>query len=206
MGPLETNLLDILEFVGVVALAGSGALAAAARRLDVAGVCVAAVAVGLAGGTLRDLILGVPVFWLHWPLLLAACVVAASAVWAMGERAWSGRALLWLDAVGLGAITAVGVARAAAVGATPLAAVAIGVLAAAAGGLIRDGVARQAPLVFGRPLYLSAAIAGAALFVLLRLLQADDAASAMAGAILVVALRSGALRYGWALPGWPDRD
>lgn len=206
MEPAGISLLDILEFVGDIAFALSGALAAAGRRLDVAVLCVAAAATGLVGGTLRDLLAGAPVAWLSWPLVLAACLVAAGAVWAVGERSWSERALLWSDAVGLGAIVAVGVARAAAAGVTPLAAAVIGVLAAAAGGLVRDGFARRAPLMLGRELYLAAAVAGAALFVVLRLLQLDAGLAAVAAAALAFGLRAGALRYGWALPGLSERD
>jgi uncharacterized membrane protein YeiH len=206
MGPADLNLLDSLDLIGVVAFALSGALAAAGRRLDLAAVCVVAVATGLLGGTLRDMAIAAPVFWLDRPGELAACLIAAGAVWALGARPWGGRVSLWLDAIGLAAVGAVGAARAAASGATPLAAATVGVLAAMVGGLIRDGVAGEALQMLGRELYLAAAAAGVLLFVLLRLMQLDPNLAAAAGAALILALRAGALRFGWALPSLAERD
>jgi uncharacterized membrane protein YeiH len=206
VGPIELNLLNIIEFVGVVAFALSAAFAAAGRRLDVAAFCAVAVAAGLGGGTLYDLLIGTPVFWLDHPAALAACLVVAGLVWAVGERSWGARALLWFDAVGLGAVAAAGVARAAEAGKTPLAAAAVGVLAAAVCGLIRDGVVREPPVMLDRALYLAAAAAGVLLFVLLRLLQIDAGAAAAWAAVLTFAVRAGALRFGWALPALSNRD
>ena len=206
MAPTGADLAGGLEFVGVGAFALSGALAAAGRRGDVAVVCVAAVATGLAGGTLGDIVIGTPVFWLDRPIYLAACLVAAGAIWAVGLRPWSGRALLWFDAVGLSALAVAGVARAAAAGVSPLAAATVGMMTAMVAGLVRDGFARQPPLMLGRELYLAAAAAGVMAFVLLRLMQTDQTLAALAGTILAFCLRAGALRYGWTLSGPPDRE
>jgi uncharacterized membrane protein YeiH len=200
------DMLDLLEFAGVLAFALSAAFAAAGRKLDVAVMCVAAVASGLVGGTLRDLLTGAPVFWLERPLYLAAPLVVAGAVWALGDRPWAERAVTWCDAVGLAAVAGAGVGRAATAGVEPLGAAAVGVLAAAAASLVRDGFTRRAPMALGRDLYLGAALLGAVVAVALRLLQVDIGLAALGGAALALFLRSGAIRSGWALPSPPERD
>ena len=81
---------------------------------------------GVGGGTVRDLLIGAPVFWVHenWTLLI--CFGAALAVWLLPARLWKGSALLWLDAAGLAAFSAYGAAKGLAFGLAPMPAFAHG--------------------------------------------------------------------------------
>ena len=119
-----------LDYVGVAVFAISGALAAARRRHDVITFVVFSVLTGVGGGTLRDLLIGAPVFWVHSGLYLLVCVGAAVAVWIVGERAWRVSALLWFDAVGLAAYAVLGAAKALSYGVDPGVAVAMGMVTA----------------------------------------------------------------------------
>src|ERR1700759_719820 len=104
--------LHALDYVGVAVFAIPGALAAARRRHDVITFVVFSVLTGVGGGTLRDLLIGAPVFWVHSGVYLLVCVAAALAVWIVGERPWRNSALLWFDAIGLAAYAAIGAAKA----------------------------------------------------------------------------------------------
>ena len=131
---------------------------------------VVAAVTGLGGGTLRDLLLGrAPVFWLRAPELLAVCAVAALLVFATAHLVESRfRALLWADAVGLSLFAVTGAETALIAGADPWAAALLGVVSACFGGIVRDVVCAEVPLILRREIYLTAAGAGAAAFVLLR--------------------------------------
>src|SRR5947207_4659933 len=95
--------LVALDYLGVAVFAITGALAAARSRHDVITFAAFAILTGIGGGTLRDLLIGAPVFWVYSGQYLFVCVGVALAVWIVGERPWRGAALVWLDAVGLAA-------------------------------------------------------------------------------------------------------
>ena len=200
------DLLILLEGLAVAGLALSGGLAAVGRRLNVAACCLAALTVGLVGGTLRDLLVGQPVFWLDRPVYLAVSLVAAGIAWAVGERPWRRAAMAWADAAGVSALSAVAAARAADGGVSPLASAAVGLFAVAAAALLRDLVSADPPLLAGREFYLAAAAAGCLGFVGLRLIGLDDGVSAVGGTALAFALRAGAMKLGWSLPEAGEGD
>ena len=126
--------LSLLDYLGIAVFAASGAILAAEKRTDLVTFCFFAVAAGLGGGTLRDLLIGAPVFWVHQNGTLLICLVAGSAVWVTGPRIWGGNTLVWLDAVGLAAYAAYGAAKSLTLGTAPLPAFAMGVLTGCAGG------------------------------------------------------------------------
>lgn len=192
----------ILDYAGVAVFALTGALAAARARHDIVTFCFFAAVTGIGGGTMRDLLIGAPVFWISDPGYLAVCIVAAGAVWALGERTWRFPALLWFDAIGLAAYSVLGAAKAASLGVPPLVAVAMGVLTASFGGIVRDVLAQEPSVLLRREIYVSAAAGGAGAFVLLRLLQVDGAFAGLVGLIAAFVLRAGALVLGWSLPSF----
>ena len=206
MNPLESLPLALFDYAGVAVFALTGALAAARQRHDIVTFCFFAAVTGVGGGTLRDLLIGLPVFWVRDPGYPAVCIAAAGLVWALGERPWRMSALLWLDAAGLAAYSVVGAAKAAGAGVPPLVAVLMGVLTATFGGIVRDVLAQEPSVLLRREIYLTAAVLGAGTYVALRLLQVDDLWSIAAGVAAAFLLRAGALRFGWTLPGFPERN
>ena len=97
------TVLSALDFAGVAVFAATGALAAAREKHDLVTFAFFASITGVGGGTLRDLLLGLPVFWVQDWRYIAVCLLAALGIWLTGQRDWRFRALLWLDAAGLGA-------------------------------------------------------------------------------------------------------
>jgi len=193
-----------LDYVGVALFAVSGALAAARRRHDVITFIVFAVITGMGGGTLRDLLIGAPVFWVHTGMYLWVCLGAAIAVWVVGERPWRHAALVWFDAAGLVAYAVIGAAKAMSYGAAAGAAVAMGVISATFGGILRDVFASEPSVLLRREIYLTAALLAASVYVVLRQ-TGLEAVAAGAAFLCGFALRAGAIRWRWSLPGFESR-
>lgn len=200
------TVLVAMDFAGVAVFAATGALAAAREKHDVVTFAFFAAITGVGGGTLRDLLLGLPVFWVQDWRYVAVCLLAAVAIWLAGQRDWRFRALLWLDAVGLGAYGVMGAAKAEAAGATPLICIVMGTLTACFGGVVRDTLAGQPSILLRREIIVSAAIAAATLYMALRFLQTPIWPAAIAAALVGFLLRAGALKWGWSLPGFPARN
>ena len=198
------TVLGALDFAGVAVFAATGALAAAREKHDLVTFAFFAAVTGVGGGTLRDLLIGAPVFWVQDWRYIAACVLAATAIWMLGARTWRFRALLWLDAVGLAAYGVMGAAKAATYGVAPLICVVMGVLTACFGGVVRDVLAGQPSILLRRELNITAALLSAGLFVTLKALTAPTWPAVGVAVVAGFGLRAGALLWGWSLPAFPS--
>lgn len=194
-----------LDYAGVTVFALTGALAAARDRHDIVTFWFFAVATGIGGGTLRDLLIGAPVFWISDATYLWIGAAASLAVWMAGERLQRTAALIWLDALGLAAYAVIGAAKALALHVDPVVATAMGVLTACFGGVIRDVLAGQPSVLLKREISVSAALLAAALFVILTLMRVEPVWAGVAGAVAGFALRAGAIHYGWRLMAFGER-
>ena len=201
---MNPTALVLLDYFGIAVFAVSGALVAAERRLDFVTFVFFAVITGVGGGTLRDLLIGAPVFWVRTNGTLLICIAAALLVWIASRRRFAGRALLWFDAAGMAAYAAYGAAKALGYGVAPIPAFVMGVLTACAGGIIRDVLAGQPSALMRRELYVTPAALSAGLFVALTLAHValwPAAAVAIAAGFI---LRAGAIERGWSLPAYKD--
>ena len=198
--------LQALDYVGVAVFAVTGALAAARKRHDIITFVVFSIITGMGGGTLRDLLIGAPVFWVHSGTYLLVCIGAAVAVWIVGERPWRYAALNWFDAIGLAAYASIGAAKALSYGAAPGVAVAMGVMTATFGGILRDIFAGEPSVLLRREIYVTAALLSASIYVALRWFAIDASVAAAAAFIGGFALRAGAIWLRWTLPGFEARD
>lgn len=200
--PLIGPSLVFLDFAGMAVFAATGALAGARLRQDLVTIAFFAAVTGVGGGTLRDLLIGAPVFWVHDWRYVAVATATAIVVWFVGGKGWRLTALLWLDAVGLAAYGVIGAAKAMAYGVPPLICIVMGALTACFGGVVRDLLAGQPSILLHREITVTAALLGATTFVALRLV---DVPTIFASAIAFSAgfgLRAGALAWGWSLPAF----
>lgn len=193
-------LLPWLDLAGISVFAASGALAAARGRLDLVGACFFALITATGGGTLRDVLIGAPIFWMHDATPVLLCILIATLAWIVPLRWWPERALEWLDAGGLAAYAVYGAAKALGLGIAPVSAVAAGVVTACVGGIIRDMIAGVPSVLLRHELYVTAALLAAAMFVALASLGAPAPWPAGIAAGLGFALRGAAIRWRLALP------
>jgi uncharacterized membrane protein YeiH len=198
------SALVLLDYFGIAVFAISGALVAAERRLDFVTFVFFAVVTGVGGGTLRDLLIGAPVFWIHNNATLIICVAAASAVWFGSHHRFAGRALLWFDAAGLAAYSAYGAAKALSYEVAPVPAFAMGVLTACFGGIVRDILAHEPSILLRHEIYITAAALAAGLFVGLTLAGVGVWIAAAIAIAAGFSLRGLAIARGWSLPAYRD--
>ena len=191
-----------LDILGIAVFAASGALAAARLRQNLVTFTFFAAVTSIGGGTVRDLLLGVPVFWMHDSRVLSVCFLMAVLVWFTPARLWRGKALDWFDAVGLAAYAVYGAAKAQSLGIPFLPAAVMGVVTGCVGGIIRDVLAGQPSILLRPEIYVTAAALAAALFVLLGALGFSIPLAAGIAATAGFGLRALAILRGLALPAY----
>ena len=196
--------LVLIDYFGIAVFAISGALLAAERRQTFVTFVFFAVVTGVGGGTLRDLLIGAPVFWVHKNATLLICIGAALLTWLVSRRFIAERALLWFDAAGLAAYATYGAAKALSFGVAPVPAFVMGVLTACAGGIIRDVLAGEPSILMRPELYVTAAALSSGLFVGLALLGLSLPIAGGISAIAGFTLRGLAIARGWSLPAYKD--
>ncbi|PJG48975.1 hypothetical protein CAF53_12595 [Sphingobium sp. LB126] len=193
-------VLETLSIVGTFVFAASGALAAARLRQTLVTFAFFALVTGVGGGTVRDLLIGAPVFWVHDATPAIACMIAALLIWFTPRRWWSDRALDWLDAIGLAAFAVYGAAKAMSYGIPPLVAAMMGVVTGCVGGIMRDLLAHEPSILLRPELYVTAAALASGLFVCLRWWGLDVPVAGLIAAFLGFLLRAVAIWRGLGLP------
>src|SRR5688572_7867912 len=160
-----------------------------------------AVITGVGGGTVRDLILNVPVFWVQNPVYVSACLVTAVVMHFVAPLVESRyRTLLWFDAFGLALVTVAGTVKALDVGAPALVAIAMGTVTGSAGGIIRDTLGHVPSVLLRHEIYVTASVLGACTYAGLNSLGVGRSAAMVAGFLVTFGVRSLAIKYGWSLP------
>lgn len=205
MPPLPVSLGPLLPWLdpfGVAVFAATGALAATRRGQTLVTATFFALVTGVGGGSVRDLLIGAPVAWVHDPWVAPLCLAVAGVIWVTPMRWWRGQALDWLDAAGLAAYAVFGAAKALGYGVPPVPSFVMGVVTACAGGIIRDVLAGEPSILMRPELYVTAAALASALVVVLRLAGVDPFTAALAGAAAGFALRAAAIRWHLALPSY----
>jgi uncharacterized membrane protein YeiH len=200
------NPIALLDYAGVAVFAATGALAASRKQLDIIGFLFLASATGIGGGTFRDLILNVPVFWVVNRDYVLICAVVAVVVFFAAHRVESRyKLLLWLDAIGVAAFSVMGAAKGMAVTGSPAVSIITGMLTATFGGILRDLLAGEPSVLLRPEIYVSAALAGAAIFTLGDVAGLPQLVSGLAGFAVAFAVRGGALKFGWSFPSYKSR-
>lgn len=196
------ELLYILDLFGVAVFAVSGALAAGRKSLDLLGVVIIAVVTAVGGGTTRDLLLDRhPIFWIADPVYLSVIIVAALlTIWYTRYRKPPEKALLLADALGLAVFTITGAQITQSVISNEVIIVIMAAITGTVGGLIRDVLANDIPLIMRRDIYATAAIAGAAAYLLLQLTSLSSMVNIMLSMGVVIGLRLAAIQWQLHLP------
>ena len=150
--------------------------------------------------------LGVPVFWTVNQDYILVCAAVAVVVYFTAHRLESRyKLLLWLDAVGLAAYCVYGAYKGLVVTGSATVAVVTGVMTATFGGILRDLLAAEPSVLLRPEIYVTAALTGAAAFTALAVLGVPMPLAAVVGALSALAVRGGAIRFGWTIPTYRSR-
>ena len=199
---ITPNIIAWLDLFGIAVFAASGALAAAQRGQTLVTFAFFALITGVGGGTVRDLLIGAPVFWVQDWRFAATCMVTAGLVWVTPKNFWKPRALDWFDAVGIAIYAVFGAWKSLTLGVPLLPAMMMGVITACVGGIIRDVLAGEPSILLKPEIYVTAAALASGLFVLLLWLGAPVLPAAIISAAAGFALRAMAILKGWAIPAY----
>ena len=194
--------LRLLDYAATLVFALTGALVASRSQLDVVGFVFIACLTAVGGGTLRDVLLDRPVFWMADPLVLGLASVAAIVVFFTAHLLESRYAAMrWLDACALAIAVPAGVAAAGAMAASWPVVIVMGVMTGCMGGLMRDVVCNEVPLVLRQgELYVTAAFCGAGAALLAGAVGQTGLVPLILCAMVTFTLRAGSMAFGWRLP------
>ncbi|MBK9379820.1 MAG: trimeric intracellular cation channel family protein [Chitinophagaceae bacterium] len=199
---MPTHFLHIIDILGTIAFAVSGAFLAMEKKLDPFGVLVLAFVTAIGGGTLRDILIGnLPVSWLRNET--ASIVIFSAAVVTMffGRYLKKFTTTLFLfDALGLGLFTLVGIKLGIEKDFSVGICITLGTITACFGGVVRDVLLNNIPLLFRKEIYAMACIAGGAVYFLLREMNIDPDLSTILGILIIFVIRIIAVRYKLFLP------
>jgi uncharacterized membrane protein YeiH len=198
-------LFAALDLLGTFVFALTGGTLAVRRGLDLVGVLALSTAAALAGGMLRDLLLGAtpPAALADARYLLTAFAAGMASFLARPLIDRLGKPVMVFDALGLGLFAVTGCRKALEAGLDPLAALLLGVLTAVGGGALRDLLVAEVPRVLREEIYALAALAGAGVVVAADALGLPEAPAALAGVLAAFLLRVVSVARGWSAPRSP---
>jgi len=199
-----SELLYWLDIFGIIVFAFSGALMAGRYKLDPFGVVVLASVTAVGGGTIRDVILQTPVFWVVKPYYLYVILATAmlTIILIRQPKRIPKRFLLISDALGLALFAVIGTQKSLELGAGIPVAIVLGTITAVAGGMIRDVLCNVIPLILRQEIYALAAILGGGLFVLLGHLDWSENSALMAAVSAALLLRLASIYWQVSLPAF----
>ena len=192
----------LIEVLGTISFAMSGSFAAMQKRFDPFGVLIIAFVTSVGGGTVRDLLLDVPVFWLH--VLLSVSLIFFTAIFTMIFKLIERKfqvTLFIFDSLGLGLFTIIGVQKGLNADLHPVIGVVLGTITGCFGGIIRDILLNRIPLIFRKEIYATAAIAGGIVYILLKNFSGlSEEINQILTILLIVSIRTLAVKYHWQMP------
>ena len=198
----------VLDLFGTVAFAITGAFKAIEKKFDIIGILVLATITGVAGGTIRDVILGRVPNSIVDPTYVIVTIASGLVIFFLYSRLkkhWN--LFLKFDAIGLGVFTIIGATFAYNIfGLNFLAILLAGVLTAAGGGILRDIFVNQVPIVFVKEFYLSASFIGIVIFSVILYFTNELYYATIAGIAITSSLRLIAMKYNWNLPKVKNTD
>ncbi|MDE1765952.1 MAG: trimeric intracellular cation channel family protein [Thaumarchaeota archaeon] len=205
--PIQATVL-ILDLFGTMAFAVTGAFKAIEHKADIVGIIILATITGVAGGTLRDIVMGhFPPHSISDPYYAIITVATAVIIFFLHpkmQKHWN--LFLKFDAIGLGVFTAIGATFAYQVYGMNFLAIALaGMVTAVGGGILRDMFVNEVPMVFVKELYASASFLGVVIFYIVLSAGSNLETATVSSIVIVTALRLVAMKYNWNLPKARER-
>ena len=198
------SLFVVLDFLGTIAFAISGALTAMHKRLDIFGIFIIGFVTAIGGGTVRDVLMGnTPVLWMEKTFYVyTICISVLLAIIFRKYLSGLRKSLFLFDTIGLGIFTITGVEIGVVYGLDPIICIALGTMTGTFGGMIRDILCNEIPVIFRKEIYATASIAGGSLFIMLEYFHLDDDLVYLGTASLIIIIRLLVVRYHISLPSF----
>ncbi|KRD06447.1 hypothetical protein ASE21_20010 [Flavobacterium sp. Root901] len=194
-------MFHLLDIIGTMAFAMSGALTAMHKKLDPFGVFIIAFVTAVGGGTLRDVLIGrTPVGWMMNLQYVYVIILGFLLAIIFRKKFDKLRTSLFLfDTIGLGVFTLIGLEKGITTGLHPVICVALGTMTACFGGVIRDILCNEIPTVFRKEIYATICIFGGIVFFVLRKLNLEDDVLYLVTSVVIISIRLLAVKYKWYL-------
>lgn len=196
------TIFYVLDILGTIAFAISGALVAMNKKMDPFGVFIIAFVTAVGGGTLRDVLIGrQPVIWMtdiSYIFLIGFAVLIA--ILFRKKLRYLQKSLFLFDTIGLGIFTITGTEIGINANFHPIISIALGTMTACFGGVIRDILCNEVPILFRKEIYATACIFGSILFIVLYKFNIDQTIVYILTSLTVIAIRLVAVKYKLSLP------
>lgn len=198
---MEQTFLFIIEVVGTIAFAISGMRLASAKQFDWFGAYTVGLVTAIGGGTLRDLLLGIPVFWMQtWWYLAVTAISLAIVIIFKSFLVSRDRMLFIFDSIGLALFCVIGIQKSLEVGYPMWVATVMGIITGAFGGVMRDILINEEPLVFRKDIYATACLAGAVAYWAMIMFGFAPMIQQITCMVVIIAIRILSIRYNLSLP------
>lgn len=200
-------MFHLLEVIGTMAFAMSGALTAMHKKLDPFGVFIIAFVTALGGGTLRDVLIGrTPVGWMMDLQYVYVIILGFLLAILFRKKFDRLRTSLFLfDTIGLGVFTLIGLEKGILIGLHPVICIALGTITACFGGVIRDILCTEIPTIFRREIYATICILGGILFFALKAMELNEDILYLTTSTVIILIRLMAVKFKWYLPAFDHK-
>ena len=198
---MEETFLFITEVIGTIAAAISGMRLAATKNFDWFGAYTVGLVTAIGGGTLRDVLLDIPVFWMQtWWYLAVTALSLVVVILFKSFLVSRDRMLFIFDSIGLALFFVIGIQKSLAVGYPMWVAAVMGIITGAFGGVMRDILINEEPLIFRKDIYATACLAGALAYWVMILVGSSPMAQQITCMAVIILIRILALKYNLSLP------
>lgn len=201
---MELTLFNILDILGTVAFAISGALAAMDRKLDLFGIFIIAFVTSIGGGTLRDILLGAtpPTWMVNNIYIYFIGAVTVLAIIFRNKINYLKTSLFLFDTIGLGVFTITGVEVGLQNNLDPIVCIALGAMTGTFGGVIRDILCAEIPVIFRKEIYATASLTGGLVFIIMAEMGVDTDLTYIVTSLIIISIRLLVVRYKISLPSF----
>jgi uncharacterized membrane protein YeiH len=200
-------MFHLLDIIGTIAFAMSGALTAMSKKMDGFGIFIIAFVTAVGGGTLRDVMIGrTPVGWmLDLEYVYVICIAFVLTILFRKKFDRLRTSLFLFDTIGLGVFTLIGLEKGINIGLHPVVCIALGTMTACFGGVIRDILCTEIPVIFRKEIYATICILGGVVFFILKKINLDDSFLYITTTVVIISVRLMAVKYKWYLPTFENK-
>lgn len=198
---MELTLTFFLEVIGTIACAISGIRLAATKHFDWFGAYIIGLVTAIGGGTLRDILLDIPIFWMQNGWYLGVTALSLFTVIIFRSMLISRDRILFIfDSIGLAMFCVIGINKTLAIDYPMWVAMVMGIITGAFGGVLRDILINEEPIIFQKDIYATACLAGGLIYWLIMIAGGSSEASQLSCAATIIILRFLTLKYNLSLP------